>query len=204
MRIAILGLGNVGGALAKVWSAAKHELYAGVRSPATTQAQIPGLKIESIPAVCQYADVIALSVPWNGVSTMLQQAGDLSGKILIDCTNPVKEDLNGLAIGTTTSAAEQVAALQPKAKVVKAFNTLGAVLLGNADFPDGRASGFYCGDDTEAKKALEPLISQAGLDPVDVGPLSNARWLEAMAMLWIDLALHRGFQANFAFRLVRK
>lgn len=204
MRIAILGLGNVGGALAKVWSAAKHELHAGVRSPATTQSQIPGLKIESIPEACQQADVIALAVPWQGVSSTLQQAGDLGGKILIDCNNPLKEDLFGLEIGTTTSAAEQIAALQPKAKVIKAFNTLGAVLLGNATFPDGKASGFYCGDDAEAKKTVEPLISQAGLDPVDVGPLSNARWLEAMAMLWIDLALHRGFQPNFAFRLVRR
>lgn len=204
MRIAILGLGHVGGGLAKAWSAAKHELYAGVRSPSTTTSPIAGMKIGSIAEAASTAEVLALCVPWNGAKSILEQCGDLSGRILIDCTNPLRKDLSGLEIGMTTSAAEQIAALQPLAHVVKAFNTLGSTLLGNAAFPEGKASGFYCGDDADAKKFVQPLIVDAGLDPVDVGPLSNARWLEAMAMLWIDLAFNRGFQTNFAFRIVRR
>ncbi|SRR6266568_8946449 len=93
MRISILGLGNVGGALAKGWSATKHELYAGVRSPATTQAPLPGLKIGSISEACHQADIFVLSIPWNGVPAVLEQTGDISGKILVDCCNPLKEDL---------------------------------------------------------------------------------------------------------------
>lgn len=204
MRIAIVGFGNVGRGLAKAWASGKHEVSVGVRSPATIPSPDNGIRVLSIPEAASSAEVIALAVPWQGIETALGQCGDLGGKIVIDCTNPLRNDMNGLEIGTTTSAAEQIAASHPGTRVIKAFNTLGAVLLGNAKFPEGSASGFYCGDDADSKKTIEPLISAAGLDPVDVGPLVNARWLEAMAMLWIDLALHRGFQANFAFRLMKR
>ena len=129
--------------------------------------------------------------------------GDLNGKILIDATNPLAPDLSGLVVGNTWSAGEQVEAWTG-AKVVKAFNTIGSVLFGVADFAGMRADGFYCGDDIAAKMFVSNLIAEIGMDPVDVGPLRNARLLEPMALLWIDLANNRGWGRNHAFKLLRR
>jgi predicted dinucleotide-binding enzyme len=92
-----------------------------------------------------------------------------------------------LSLGLTTSAAEPVAGWAQGAKAVKAFNSIGAVNSGNAKFGGELADGFYCGDDAAVKRLVKGLVQDAGMNPVDVGPLRNARWLEAMAMLWIDL-----------------
>jgi hypothetical protein len=116
----------------------------------------------------------------------------------------VLPDLEGLEFGGTISAAETLQQLAPRARVVKAFNTLGAVLLGNAVFDGLQADGYYCGDDDAAKAALAPLITAAGLRPFDAGPLRNARYLEAMAMLWIDLAVKRGRGPTFGFRTLER
>jgi predicted dinucleotide-binding enzyme len=112
--------------------------------------------------------------------------------------------LKGLTIGTTASAGEQVAAWATGARVVKAFNTIGAANFGNARFGAQRADGFYCGDDAVSKSAVRELIEAAGFDPVDVGPLRQARWLEPLAMLWIDLAVNQRQGANHAFKLLRR
>jgi predicted dinucleotide-binding enzyme len=148
--------------------------------------------------------VVVLSVPWPAAEKAIRSCGDLSGKILIDCTNPLSSDLKGLVLGHTTSAAEQVAQWAPKAKVVKAFNTIGAVNYGNTTFGSLWADGFYCGDDQQAKDTVQPLIADIGFDPVDVGPLSNARLLEPLAMLWIDLAVNQRQGSNHAFKLLRR
>ncbi len=90
------------------------------------------------------------------------------------------------------------------AKVVKAFNSLGSYLLGDADFGGQRADGYYCGDDAAAKDLVRELIADAGLEPVDVGPLSNARLLEPLALLWIDLLFRQGQPKDFAFKLLHR
>jgi hypothetical protein len=113
-------------------------------------------------------------------------------------------DLKGLVVGLTTSGAEQIAAWAPNARVVKAFNTIGAMNFGNARFGDSLADGFYCGDDGAAKTVARGLIEDAGFHPVDVGPLTNARLLEPLALLWIDLAVNQKQGANHAFKLLRR
>ena len=99
---------------------------------------------------------------------------------------------------------EQVSAWAGGARVVKAFNSIGAGNFGRADFAGQTADGFYCGDDAAAKAVVKPLIADTGLNPVDVGPLRNARWLEAIAMLWIDLAVNQGWGGDHAFKLLRR
>jgi len=153
--------------------------------------------------VAEASEVVVLSVPWPAAAQAVRDSGDLGSKTLIDCTNPLRSDLQGLVLGQTTSAAEQVAAWS-RAKVVKAFNTLGAGLYGQAEFGGARADGFYCGDDAAAKATAKTLIADIGLNPVDVGPLRNARLLEPMAMLWIDLAINQGWGAKHAFKLLRR
>ena len=206
MKIAVIGAGNVGGSLARLWAACGHDVTVGIREGGghVKKALAPGVKSGAIAAAVSSADVVALCVPWTSVSDAIQEAGSLAGKIVIDTTNPLLPDLSGLAVGTSTSAGEQVAAEIPLAKVVKAFNTIGSYLLGDADFNGQKADGYYCGDDASAKSVVCSLIADAGLEPVDVGPLSNARLLEPLAMLWIDLMVRQGRPKDSAFKLMHR
>ena len=127
----------------------------------------------------------------------------MDGKIVIDAINPVKPDLSGLREVEGGSVAVFVQGQAPGARVVKAFNTLGAMYLGNGSVRGMTADGFLCGDDQAAVEAVSTLVAQAGLNPIAVGPLHNARSLEAMAMLWIDMAVLQRRGGRFAFQLLR-
>jgi predicted dinucleotide-binding enzyme len=209
MKIAILGAGSVGGALGRLWAARDHTICFGVPNPDSdkVRAVVESLgdraKAATNAMAAEIADVVVLAVRWGAAEKALRAAGDLNGKILIDATNPLAPDLSGLVVGNTWSAGEQVEAWTG-AKVVKAFNTIGSVLFGVTDFAGMRADGFYCGDDIAAKMFVSNLIAEIGMDPVDVGPLRNARLLEPMALLWIDLANNRGWGRNHAFKLLRR
>jgi 8-hydroxy-5-deazaflavin:NADPH oxidoreductase len=208
--IAVLGAGNVGSALARVWSAAGHQVAFGLPNPQSDKARAAAnalggnVRALSNKDAAAAAQIVALCVPWPAAQEAIRACGNLNGKVLVDCTNPLSPDLKGLTVGTTSSAAEQVAGWAPGAKVVKAFNTIGAADFGNAQFGANRADGFYCGDDAGSKVLARDLIEAAGMDPVDVGPLRNARWLEAMAILWIDLAVNQRQGADHAFKLLRR
>jgi hypothetical protein len=202
-HIAIIGTGNIGGALARLWTEAGQQVTVATREGSTPK-QIPGVSSGPARSVAGKADILLLAVPWAAAKEALASCGDLSGKILVDCINPVLPTLEGLEFGGTTSASEQLQQLVPQAHVVKAFNTIGAPLLGNATFDGLEADGYYCGDDAAAKSAVAPLIASAGLRPFDAGPLRNARYLEAMAMLWIDLAIKRGRGPSFGFRTLER
>lgn len=190
MQIAILGMGNVGGKLAQLWEKAGHNVGPAARGKAA----------EAVRG----ADAVALCVPGTAVNEALDSCGDLTRKILIDCTNPLTPAVDALVFGGTDSNAERIQARQPGAYVVKAFNSIGAALFGDADFGGQRADGFFCGDHATSKTAVSGLIRDAGLNPVDVGPLRNARYLEALAMLWIDLALHQKRGPSFAFKILAR
>lgn len=203
--IAILGAGNVGGALGKIWSAEGYKIAYGVRDPKNSKRDVAAdATVSTNDEAAAQASIVVLTVPWNAAKQAVESCGDLSGKVIIDCTNPLTDDLKGLALGTTTSAAEMIANWVPGANVVKAFNTIGAPCLGNAQFGSEAADGFYCGDDAEAKSVVKPLIAATGLNPADMGPLRNARQLEALAMLWIDLAVNQGQGVNHGFKLLRR
>lgn len=210
MPIAILGAGNVGAGLARVWTAVGHEVTFGLRNPQSDKARAAVKEVGGKARAAQNREaaatvqVVALCVPWPAAREAIRSCGNLKGKIVIDCTNPLLPDLSGLAIGTTTSAAEQVAAWATDAAVVKAFNTIGAADLGNAQFRTQRADGFYCGDDAKAKAIVRGLVEAAGFNAVDVGPLRNARYLEALAMLWIDMAVNQKQGVNHAFKLLKR
>jgi predicted dinucleotide-binding enzyme len=204
-RIAVLGAGNVGGTLGRIWISKGQEVTFGVPDPQKSKREITAqAKVMTNKEAVAGADVLVLSVPWPAAHEAIRDAGELKNKILIDCTNPLASDLKGLVLGTTTSAAEMVATWAPAARIVKAFNTIGAANYGNAQFGNQRADGFYCGDDPEAKNVAKQLIEEVGLEPVDVGPLKNARLLEPLAMLWIDLAINQRQGTNHAFKLLRR
>ena len=208
-KIAILGAGSVGSTLGELWARKGHTVVFGVPDPAgqkmkETLGRIKGATAANNAQAATGADVVAVCVPWPAAEQAIRSAGDLKGKVVIDCTNPLANDLSGLLVGVTTPAAEMVAGWAPGAKVVKAFNTIGAADYGNARFGPEVADGFYCGDDAAAKATVKSLIEDTALHPVDVGPLKNARLLEPMAMLWIDLAVNQHQGINHGFKLLRR
>ena len=216
MNIAIIGAGNVGGALGKCWAKVGHKIYFGVRDPVAGKTKPPLAEMGSaaaalaVPDAVRQAEVIVLATPWNAVPDAIRAMGDLSGKILIDCTNPLFLNAEGslsLTVGSTTSGAEEVAQLATGARVAKAFNTYGWENFADANYPgygDLKPVMFYCSDDDEAKGVVEQLAKDLGFDPVDTGGLGMARSLEPLALLWIRLAVRRGRTPNFVWGMLKR
>jgi predicted dinucleotide-binding enzyme len=195
MNIAIIGAGNVGKTLGQGWSSKGHVVKYGSRNPEGDEL--------SLSAAAAFGEVIVLAVPWPGAHEALRNCGDLTGKVLLDCTNPLTAELN-LEIGQTTSGGEMVATWASGARVVKIFNTTGYGNMANPRYPEGAVTMIYAGDDAEAKKTAAQLAADLGFDPVDGGPLIKSRLLEPFAALWIHLAVFQGLGTNFAFRLIKR
>jgi predicted dinucleotide-binding enzyme len=158
MTIGVIGSGNVGGTLGSRWAKAGHDIVYGTRDPQANDikqllAQAAGkARAATLQEAARASDVLLLAMPWNATQSVLEGLGDLTGKTLIDATNPLRGDLSGLDTGTTTSGGEKVAAWARGAKVVKAFNTVGANIMANPSFGAERPALFYCGDDATAKQ----------------------------------------------------
>lgn len=212
MKIAVIGAGKVGGALGKLWAGKGHEIVFGAPDPKSAKlaallASIGGkARAASGADAASFGEVVVLATPWAATEAALRSLdGRLAGKILVDCTNPLAPDLSGLVVGTDDSAGEQVARWARGAKVVKAFNTIGAANFADPTFAGQAASMFVAGDDAGAKAVVSGLAAELGFDPVDAGPLLAARWLEPLAMLWIHLAFKQGLgPAGHAFKLLRR
>ncbi len=209
MNIAVIGTGNIGSGLGMLWAKKGHKVVFGSRNPAKgkelAQKLGNGCSGAGVAEAAKSAEVILLSVPYSAARDSLKSCGSIEGKVLIDCTNPLSSDMS-LALGFTTSGAEEIAKAARGAKVVKALNTIFAQIhhSGNADFNGQRPSVFYCGDDLAAKEKVSALISDAGYEPVDAGPLRNARLIEPFGNLMMQLAFGQGMGANIAPKLLRR
>jgi len=210
MKIAVIGVGNVGGVIAPRWAQAGHEISLGVRDPqadkvrAVIEACGGRAQATSVGEAAAGAEVVVLATPFPATRDAVAACGDLAGKTVIDCTNPLTADLRGLSVGFDDSGAEQVAAWAAGASVVKALSITGAGNMADPAYADGAASMFICGDDDAAKAVAGELCGAFGFDIVDCGPLSSARLLEPLALLWISLAYKWGNGADIAFRLMRR
>jgi hypothetical protein len=209
MQIGIVGTGNVGAALGTRWAQGGHEVVFGSRHPQSDEVRSLIEKSGGRARAASVADaatcpVILLATPWAAAQKAIETMGSLQGKTLIDAVNPVEPSLTALALGTTTSASEQIAQWAAGAHVVKAFNTVGAGVMANTDFSGGRVVMFYCGDHAPAKQTVHQLAAELGFDPVDAGPLTQARLLEPFALLWITLAIKQGLGMGIAFELLRR
>jgi predicted dinucleotide-binding enzyme len=199
MKIALLGSGNVGGALGTAWSRHGHEVYFGVRDPGaadmkkTLAACGNGARAGAPSEAVAFAEIIVLALPWSAVEDTLAPL-DLAGKTLIDCTNAPPR----------TPGAELIARRFAGAKVAKCFNTTGANNMANPRYGDGAAAMFACSDHADAKTAAMQLAIDAGFEVFDLGPLANAELMESLAKLWIWLAYRGGLGREFAFRLVKR
>jgi predicted dinucleotide-binding enzyme len=206
MQIGIIGAGNVGAALGGAWAARGHEIKFGVRQPQgeKTKAVIDKIGARSsagtIAEAAAFGEVIVLATPWEGTQAALVAAGDLTGKTLLDCTNPLTAGLE-LEIGHTASGGEQVAAWAPGARVVKIFNTTGDNNMSNPVYGNEKPVMFYGGDDAEAKRVAAGLAAEIGFNAVDLGGIAAARLLEPLAVIWITLAFAQGQGREIAFKL---
>lgn len=209
MKIAMIGTGNVGRALGTGWAKEGHQLIFGSRDPHSEKvgevlaAAGGNASAAGIAEAGAAAEVIVLATPWNIMEQIVESLGDLTGKIVVDATNPVAPGFQ-LAVGMTSSGAEQIAGWAKGARVVKAFNTTGWENMADPIYHGQPITMFICGDDAEARTVVAGLAEDLGFEVTDTGPLSTARYLEPLAMLWIHLAMVQKQGRQMAFRIVKR
>jgi 8-hydroxy-5-deazaflavin:NADPH oxidoreductase len=206
MDIAIIGAGNVGRALATSFVRAGHSVTVASRDPedagsvaAATGARVAGSNAEAVAA----ADIVVLATPFTSVPEIaaeIRQAAQ--GAVVVDATNRMSFGPNGPDIDTTSSNAEELAALLPGASIVKAFNTVFASHQSDPFAADVQLDGYVATDDADARAKVLELVASIGLDPVDVGPLARARQLEGLAFLNITLNIAHGGTWQSGWKLV--
>jgi predicted dinucleotide-binding enzyme len=200
MKIGIVGAGNVGSSLGRLWAERGHGVTYGVRDPVSPRVAAlgPEARVVGLAEAVQFGEVVVIAVPSAAVDDVIRHGGDWAGKIVIDATNRMTPTPGG-----PPSVAEEIAAMAPGARVVKAFNTIGAEQLARPDFGGMVASIFLCGDDAVAKATVSMLAEELGFDVIDAGPLAYAGMLESLARLWVSLA-RSGLGRDIAFRLLRR
>jgi 8-hydroxy-5-deazaflavin:NADPH oxidoreductase len=203
MKVAIIGAGNVGKALATAITRAGHDVTIAAKHPEHARSAAEEIGVtpaETNSTAAAGAEIIILAVPHDAAENEVapEIKADVVGKPVIDVTNPLKPDLSGLA--TDRSAAEEIQERLPEAKVVKAFNTIFASR--QAD-PSPDIDAFVAADDEKAKQQVISLAESMGFSPLDVGPLSTARFLEGMALINIGLNAHNGWSWTSAWHLER-
>jgi predicted dinucleotide-binding enzyme len=209
MKIAIVGTGQVAAALGKGWAARGHMVTFASREPGAERVQQllaaagPNASAARVADAVRRSSIIVLAVPFTAVRERLEMAGDVGGKVLIDCTNPIAPGLRPM-FDAGTSGVEQIAVWAPRARLVKAFNTTGAENMAAPRYNGQPSTMFICGDDEVAKGATAQLAEELGFEVVDAGGLSAARHLENLALLWIHLARVNGMGRDIAFRLLRR
>lgn len=185
MKPAIIGNGNIGSGLAGALARAGHEAHAYGRG-------------DDLAAAISGAEVVILATPF-GAAQQIAGVANFAGKTVIDVSNPITEDFSGLQIGHDTSAAETIAALLPDAKVVKAFNTVFAQhYSGDLKIGGTAIQTFVAADDEAARETVMALASSIGLEPINAGPLKNARYLEPLGFMNIQFGYVLGLGTGIA------
>lgn len=190
--IAVIGTGDVGGALGPAFSKQGHTIIYGSRDPESGKVrQLVELTGNGASATTQAeaaesADIVVLAVPGMLVEEITLALGDLSGKIIIDPTNPLQRKMTRLVHAVDTSNAEIIQATAPGAFVVKAFNTLNWETMVDPSSAGGPVSIPLAGDSGSAKTKVAELVTGMGLEPIDVGSVEDAHWVEGMLILWIN------------------
>jgi 8-hydroxy-5-deazaflavin:NADPH oxidoreductase len=191
LKIAIIGKGHVGKALGKGLGV-KHEVRFGHRDPA-----------EQVADAAKWGEVIILAIPHENLDDALIAIKPyVDGKVVIDVTNAINDNLE-LSISCNTSTAEKTQKKLPKARVVKAFNTVFAVNQSVGKIGSEQLTAFIAGDDIRAKQTVSQLTLDIGFDPLDCGSLKTARYLDAMAILIIQLAFSNRMGTGIGYKLVK-
>ena len=211
MNIGIIGAGNVGTGIGKRLAAKGHRVVVSFarsqdKLDAAARAIGGGARSGSPAEAARFGEAVIVATPWGVTLGAVQGvAGELVGKVVWDTTNPLKLDMSGLEIGTTTSAGEEIARAAPGTRVVKAVPPFAEVLHSSStEIGGGHPGVFVCGDDPEARKLVLGLVADIGADGVDAGPLMLARYTEPLGMLLVQLAYAQGFGARIGAFLLRE
>lgn len=188
-KIGIIGSGNVGSAINRGLS------KAGIESRVSNE--------ENVAEVAAGSDIIILAIPFMAIDDVVKKIGNsASGKIVIDATNALTAEMQ-LAVGFATSGAEELQKKLSKAKVVKAFNTVFAQHMDSGKLNGQTLTAFAASDDEAARNKVLELLRLIGFDAVNAGPLQNARHLEALGFLNIQLGYVLGNGAMTGFKYLR-
>jgi 8-hydroxy-5-deazaflavin:NADPH oxidoreductase len=209
MKIAIVGPGKLGSGLGKLWVQRGHQVFVTFsrdRAKLDVIASEIGAHAATVADAVAKSDVVVLTTKWAAVAEALAQAGSLEGKIILDCTNTMSPRKTPDGLPETRSCAEVLAESTKGARVVKTFNQAFEQLFHAESrlFEGEKPTMFYCGDDADAKKAAAQLIADTDFEAIDAGPLENARYIEAYAILVIRLGHTLGLGTNVAMKLMRR
>ncbi|MNS33563.1 pyrroline-5-carboxylate reductase [compost metagenome] len=210
--IGVLGSGDVAQTLAAGFRRHGHDVMIGSRTPeklaAFAQAH-PGVTTGDFAQTAAFGRLLVLAVKGAVAEQVIQQLGPgpLVGKVIIDVTNPIADEApqNGVLryfTGANESLMERLQAAAPRARFVKAFNSVGAPFMVNPQFPGGRPTMFYCGNDASAKQEVARLLTQFGWEGEDAGMVESARPIEALCQLWCAPGFLRN-EWSHAFHLRR-
>ncbi len=194
MKIAILGSGLMGGGLGTLWARSGHDVtfaYSRSQSKLETLAHQSGGSFSSVEEAVDGAEVILLAVHWSRIDDVLGQAGDMAEKVVLNCCVPLNEANTELVVGTTTSGAEELNRMRPRARWVSCFNTSPSESFAPVHGRKGQGLApqlLISGDDAEAKAVAEHLVRDIGFEPVEAGGLKSARFIEPFAMVTAELA----------------
>lgn len=213
-RIGILGTGDVGRVLGKGLAGIGHDVRIGSREPDSAKLREWKAAVGkngssgSFAEAASHGETVILATLWTGTESAIRLAGGAAafgGKIVLDATNPLDFSTGRprLSISGQDSAGEQVQRWLPGARVVKAFNCIGNAHMVKPSFPGGPPDMFIAGEDTQAKVRVGALCAELGFGVVDAGGIEASRYLEALAMLWIEYGI-RNKSFNHAFKLLRK
>ena len=201
MKVAIIGTGNIGGNLGRALAAKNHQIIYGVRDPQSPKTQaalanITGATATDIAQAVAAGELIFLALPWQALPEALQKAGDLTDKIVVDCSNRTSASTSGL------SSVEEVAKLAKGAHVLKCFNMVAAEMFEKPQFGQTKASMFYCGEGAEGKAKLKQLGQDIGYEMYDLGGLTNGYLMDGLFQTWIALAFGEKLGRRLAFKML--
>lgn len=194
MKIGILGSGLMGAKLGTLWAACGHDVtfaYARSASKLARLARDSGGSHGTVAEAVAGADAVLLAVHWSRVGDVLDQAGDLAGMVVLNCCVPLDEANRDLVVGTTSSGAEELARMRPRARWVSCFNTTPSESFAPVFARKGQDPAphvFTYGDDAGAKEIAGGLIRDIGFEPLETGGLRNGRYIEPFAMATVELA----------------
>ena len=211
VKVGVIGSGDVGKALARGFLMLGHEVKIGSRDPEKLADFVAsaGERASSgtFEEVAKFGDLVVLATLGGAAESAINMAGksNFDGKVVIDATNPLDFSTGAprLSVGFNDSLGEQVQRLLPKARVVKAFNTVGNAHFVKPDFPNGPPTMFIAGNDEESKRLVSQICEHFGWDVSDLGGIESSRYLEPMCMAWVAHGVHSK-SWNHAFKLLKK
>jgi 8-hydroxy-5-deazaflavin:NADPH oxidoreductase len=204
MKIAIIGSGNVGGALAQGWAKAGHQITFGVRNldefKGNRLGEMKNISVSLIGDAVAKSEVVVIAAVPQAVQAIAKSMGDVSKKIIIDTMNSVRVKPDPF-----TNTTEALMKMTNCKDIVKCFNTTGAENMGDPNYNGMGIDMFYSGDSDKAKQVAEQLAKDLGFENVyNFGGSDKFNLQEQFALSWINLAMMQGYGRNFAFKIVKR